>query len=106
MGESITITRTPSLANDEPILAEGCGVRVKDIVDRLRAGDSIADVAKDFGVHTDSVQLLWEVAKACEPESDSAGITAVPCPTCGGPCKVVNGDEGTSYFKPVRGQQQ
>lgn len=76
MGEVIKITRTPSLVNDEPILAEGAGVRVVDIVDRLRAGDSVAEVAKDFGVHTDGVQLLWEVAKACAPPAEEAKTNA------------------------------
>lgn len=37
-------------------------------------------------------------------QGDTAGITAVGCPTCGGPCKVVTGDEGTSFLKPVRGR--
>lgn len=34
------------------------------------------------------------------------GFTVVPCPTCGGPCKVVTGDEGTSHFEPVRGTHE
>lgn len=29
-------------------------------------------------------------------------FSAVPCPTCGGPCKVHTGDEGTSHFEPIR----
>jgi len=64
MSEGIEIRRTPSLCNDQPYLAEGAGVRVVDIVDRVRAGDSEMDVANDFGVKLESVRLLIEVAKA------------------------------------------
>jgi uncharacterized protein (DUF433 family) len=54
----------PGVASGWPLLGEGSHPRIQDIVDRVRAGDSIADVAGDFGVHTDSVQLLWEIVKA------------------------------------------
>lgn len=64
VSEGIEIRRTPSLANDQPYLAEGAGARVADIVDRVRAGDSELDVAKDFGVWVESVRLLMEVAEA------------------------------------------
>jgi uncharacterized protein (DUF433 family) len=62
MSEGIEIRRTPSLANDRPYLAEGFVVRVVDIVDRVRAGDSPMEVAKDFGVRYESVTLLMAVA--------------------------------------------
>lgn len=67
MGEGIEIRRTPSLCNDQPYLAEGMGIRVVDIVDRVRAGDSALEVAKDFGVKLESVRLLAEVAEALAP---------------------------------------
>lgn len=102
MSDCIEIRRTPSICNDEPYIAEGCGVRVKDISDRVRAGDSPAEVAADFGLRLGSVTLLMEVVEA--DTETGAAFTAVPCPTCGGPCKAVNtGDEGTSHFEPVRG---
>lgn len=101
MGEGIEIRRTPSLCNDEPYLAEGSAVRVKDIVDRVRAGDSPAEVARDFGLPNESVTLLMEVMET--GAGQSAFFTAVPCPTCGGACRVHTGDEGTSHYEPVRG---
>jgi uncharacterized protein (DUF433 family) len=68
VSEGIEIRRTPSLCNDQPYLAEGAGVvRVVDIVDRVRAGDSALDVAEDFGVRLESVRLLVEVAEALTP---------------------------------------
>ncbi len=102
MSEGIEIRRTPSLCNDEPYLAESCGVRVKDVLDRVRAGDSAMEVAEDFGLRYESVRLLMAVADACAGQS--AGFTATPCPTCGGACRVHSGDEGTSYYVPVRGR--
>lgn len=64
MSEGIEIHRTPSLCNDQPYLAEGAGVRVVDIVDRVRAGDSLGEVAEDFGVKLESVRLLVEMVEA------------------------------------------
>jgi len=63
VSEGIEIRRTPWLCNDEPYVAEGCGVRVKDIVDRVRAGDSPMAVAEDFGLRYESVRLLMAVVE-------------------------------------------
>jgi uncharacterized protein (DUF433 family) len=74
MSEGIEVRRTPSLCHDQPYLAEGCGIRVVDIVDRVRAGDSAHEVARDFGVRPESVRLLMEVAEAIpggQPEEGS-----------------------------------
>jgi len=38
-----------------PILVHG-GARVEDVVDRFEAGDSMADIAEDFGVSRDEVE--------------------------------------------------
>ena len=64
MSEGIEIRRTPSICNDQPYLAEGVGIRVVDIVDRVRAGDSELEVAEDFSVRLESVRLLVAVAEA------------------------------------------
>lgn len=57
----------PSICHGQPYLAEGAGVRIIDIVDRVRAGDSALDVANDFGVRPGSVRLLIEMARAVHP---------------------------------------
>jgi hypothetical protein len=50
---------------------------------------------------------LSEIVKAAKEalsgEPGSAVITATPCPTCGGACRVVSGNEGTSHYEPIRG---
>ncbi len=34
-----------------------------------------------------------------------SGFTAIPCPTCGGPCKVHTADEGTSSYEEEEGER-
>lgn len=68
MSEGIEILRTSG--REQPYLAEGAGPRIIDIVDRVRAGDSIEETAEDFGVRVGSVRLLMEVAEALAPQSD------------------------------------
>lgn len=62
--EGIQIVSRPEIAGGQPLLAEGMGVRIVDLVGRVAAGDSIADVAHDFDVPAKSVQLLAEVTLA------------------------------------------
>jgi len=35
-----------------------CGVRVEDVLSRLRAGDRMADVAEDFGLEDEELSSL------------------------------------------------
>jgi uncharacterized protein (DUF433 family) len=44
-----------------PVLASG-GARVEDLVDRFRAGDSVSELADDFGVPSDQVEDVIRVA--------------------------------------------
>jgi hypothetical protein len=79
VSEGIEIRRS----NDQPYLAEGAGLRVVDIVDRVRAGDSELDVAKDFGVELESVRLLMAVVEALKfkPERGN-GLDGLRHPDC------------------------
>ena len=51
----------PELAFGLPLVAHG-GARVEDLVDRFQAGDSVADVADDFGVPAEEVEDVIRVA--------------------------------------------
>jgi uncharacterized protein (DUF433 family) len=44
------VTVDPRVAGGRPLLRRGVGVRVKDLRDRVAAGDSMRSVARDFGV--------------------------------------------------------
>lgn len=78
MSEGIEIRRTPSIANDEPYLAEGGGVRLIDIIDHYRAGEDPLTIAKDFGIRKESVVLLIHVTD----------VLMLPrCPVCNLPEK-------------------
>lgn len=44
------VTIDPRVAGGRPLLRRGVGVRVKDLRDRVEAGDSLRSVARDFGV--------------------------------------------------------
>lgn len=44
------VTIDPRVAGGRPLLRRGVGVRVKDLRDRVAAGDSMRSVARDFGV--------------------------------------------------------
>jgi uncharacterized protein (DUF433 family) len=46
----------PHVASGRPLLRRGVGVRVKDLVDRVQAGDQEDDVARDFGVTLEELQ--------------------------------------------------
>lgn len=51
----------PKVAFGLPLLAHG-GARVEDLVDRFRAGDSVAEIAADFGVQTGEVEDVIRIA--------------------------------------------
>lgn len=51
----------PERAFGQPIFAKGA-VRVEDVVDRFAAGDSVGDVAYDFGVPVEDVEAVVRVA--------------------------------------------
>ncbi len=51
----------PRVAFGLPLVAHG-GARVEDLVDRFQAGDSVADIAADFGVPAAEVEDVIRVA--------------------------------------------
>jgi uncharacterized protein (DUF433 family) len=51
----------PSVAFGLPLVVHG-GARVEDLVDRFVAGDSVAEIADDFGVPADEVEAVIRVA--------------------------------------------
>ncbi len=48
----------PCIAGGAPLLRAGVGIRVKDIRDRVGAGDSKPNVARDFGIPLGAVEEL------------------------------------------------
>lgn len=79
-GRHLHITSRPGVAGGEPCIALK-GVRVTDLLDRIDAGDSIEEVAKDFGCDRGSLELLVELrsilrgreAATVHPKGDSRG---------------------------------
>lgn len=59
--KSRTVVVDPQRAFGQPIFARGA-VRVEDVIDRWRAGESIAAVAEDFGVPAEDVEDYLRVA--------------------------------------------
>jgi uncharacterized protein (DUF433 family) len=51
-----SVTVDPKVASGRPLLQRGAGVRIKDLIDSVRAGDSPSDVARGFGVPLEEVQ--------------------------------------------------
>jgi uncharacterized protein (DUF433 family) len=51
----------PARGFGQPIFIRG-GVRVEDVLDRWRAGESLAEVAEDFGVPAEDVEDILRVA--------------------------------------------
>lgn len=51
----------PKVAFGLPLLVRG-GARVEDLVDRFQAGDSVGDIATDFGVRPGEVEDVIRVA--------------------------------------------
>ena len=55
------VTVDPKVAFGLPLVAHG-GARVEDLVDRFQAGDSVAELASDFGVPPEEVEDVIRVA--------------------------------------------
>jgi uncharacterized protein (DUF433 family) len=53
--ERAEVVVDPEIAFGLPLVVHG-GARVEDLVDRFKAGDSLADIADDFGVPADEVE--------------------------------------------------
>lgn len=51
----------PNVAFGLPLVAHG-GARVEDLIDRFQAGDSVSDIADDFGVPAEEVEDVLRVA--------------------------------------------
>jgi uncharacterized protein (DUF433 family) len=54
----ITVMSSPGVQGGAPVLWGTCGARVIDLLDRIDAGDSIEDVAKDFTFDEANLELL------------------------------------------------
>jgi uncharacterized protein (DUF433 family) len=59
--EHAEVVVDPHVAFGLPLVVHG-GARVEDLVDRFVAGDSVADIADDFGVPADEVEDVIRVA--------------------------------------------
>ncbi len=59
--EHVDVIVDPAKAFGLPIVVHG-GARIEDLVDRFQAGDSIADIADDFGVKPAEVEDVIRVA--------------------------------------------
>jgi uncharacterized protein (DUF433 family) len=59
--EHAEVVVDPNVAFGLPLVVRG-GARVEDLVDRFVAGDSVADIADDFGVPADEVEDVIRVA--------------------------------------------
>ncbi len=59
--EHTNVIVDPSRAFGMPLVVHG-GARVEDLVDRFKAGDSLADIADDFGVPEPEVEDVVRVA--------------------------------------------
>ena len=59
--ENAEVIVDPKVAFGLPLVIHG-GARVEDLVDRFQAGDSVADIAADFGVPRDQVEDVIRVA--------------------------------------------
>jgi uncharacterized protein (DUF433 family) len=59
--EHAEVVVDPQVAFGLPLVVHG-GARVEDLVDRFVAGDSVADIAHDFGVPADEVEDVIRVA--------------------------------------------
>jgi uncharacterized protein (DUF433 family) len=55
------VVADPARSFGQPIFIRG-GVRVEDVLDRWRAGESLAEVAEDFGVPPEDVEDILRVA--------------------------------------------
>lgn len=63
----ISIWSFPDVHGGEPVLWGTCGARVIDLLDRIDAGDSIEEVAKDFLFDEANLELLVALRDAICP---------------------------------------
>jgi uncharacterized protein (DUF433 family) len=59
--EHAEVVVDPRVAFGLPLLVRG-GARVEDLVDRFQAGDSVSEIATDFGVASAEVEDVIRVA--------------------------------------------
>lgn len=59
--ENAEVIVDPKVAFGLPLVVKG-GARVEDLVDRFQAGDSVAEIAADFGVPASQVEDVIRVA--------------------------------------------
>jgi uncharacterized protein (DUF433 family) len=59
--ENAEVVVDPKIAFGLPLVVRG-GARVEDLVDRFQAGDSVKEIATDFGVPADQVEDVIRVA--------------------------------------------
>lgn len=63
---STPVLVSPTRAFGLPLLVHG-GARVEDLVDRFKAGDTMSDIAEDFGVPLPEVEEVIRVAVRATP---------------------------------------
>jgi uncharacterized protein (DUF433 family) len=82
----VRIVSRPGVAGGAPMVPQGVGVRVVDLVGRIWAGENVKAVAADFDVDADSVVLLVAVAEAVSRESISELLAAIDAHQDNGDC--------------------
>lgn len=79
-GRSLHITARPGIAGGEPCISLS-GTRVVDLLDRIDAGDSVEEVARDFSCDPGSLELLVELRAALKPDLIE-GLRHPDCRAC------------------------
>jgi len=64
---SLKIVTYPRVSGGEPVVWGTSGTRVTALLNRIDAGDSIEEVAKDFGCDRGALELLVELREAIRP---------------------------------------
>lgn len=72
----ILIWSFPDVHGGEPVLWGTCGARVIDLLDRIDAGDSIEEVAKDFLFDEANLELLVALRDAIVPTQPAVRETS------------------------------
>ncbi len=58
--ENANVVVDPNMSFGQPIFASA-GVRVEDVIDRIRGGDDLQEVARDYRVSVSEVRHVWNV---------------------------------------------